>query len=104
MPETSSIIVFGLNADGLFAGLATLLIIWLTRLACIKGEYHFRRRFRYVFLVVGVAGVLAGLFVSNLLASAILCIFGFANLWGIHEVIEQEERVAKGWYPRKPER
>ncbi len=104
MPETSSIIVFGFNIDGLIAGFATLLIIWATRLACIKGEYHFRRRFRYVFLVVGVASVLAGLFVSHLLISAILCIFGFANLWGIHEVIGQEERVAKGWYPRKPKR
>jgi len=104
MPETSTLLIFGLNMDGLLAGAATWFTIWATRYACIKGEYFFRRKFRYVFLAFGIAGVLAGLFVNHLLISAVLSIFGFANLWGIHEVIEQEERVAKGWYPRKPEK
>lgn len=103
MPDTNTFLLFGLNLDGLIAGAATWLIIWLTRYACIKGEYYFRRKFRYIFLAFGIAGVIAGLLVSQLLISAVLSIFGFANLWGIHEVIEQEERVAKGWYPRKPE-
>lgn len=103
MPETNTFIIFGLNLDGLIAGLATWLIIWATRYACIKGEYYFRRKFRYVFLAFGIAGVIAGLLSNQLVVSAVLSIFGFANLWGIHEVIEQEERVSKGWYPRKPE-
>lgn len=94
----------GMNLSGLLAGVATWSVIWLTRYACIKGEYHFRRAFRYVFLVFGVLGVLMALLVSNLLLSAILAIFGFANLWGIHEVIEQEERVKKGWFPKKSEK
>lgn len=101
MAESSSWIVYGLNLDGLLAGLATLAIIWGTRLACIRGEYHLGRLFRYVFLLVGISGVVLSLLVNNLLVSAILAIFGFAGLWGIHEVIEQEERVNKGWYPRK---
>ncbi len=92
----------GLNFDGLAAGAATFAIIWLTRYACIMGEYHFGRIFRYVFLILGIAGAVVSILISHLLLSAIFSIFGFANLWGIHEVIEQEERVRKGWYPRKP--
>lgn len=90
-----------LNFEGLIAGGATFLIIWLTRYACIKGEYHLGQMFRYVFLVLGVAGVIASFMIPNVLLSAIFSIFGFANLWGIHEVIEQKERVRKGWYPKK---
>ena len=101
MNETAGLYLHGLNLYGLIAGVATWVIIWLTRYACIKGEYHFRRAFRYVFLAFGILGVLSALFVNDLLGSAILAIFGFANLWGIHEVIEQEDRVKKGWYPRK---
>lgn len=94
----------GLNMDGLVAGIATWVTIWATRYACIKGEYHMRRYFRYVFLVLGILGVLSALVINNLVLSAIFGIFGFANLWGIHEVIEQEERVKKGWYPRKEDK
>ena len=101
--ETHTWIFLGLNLDGLVAGIATWLVIWGTRYACIKGEYHFRRMFRYVFLVFGISGVLLALLIDNLVFSAISAIFGFANLWGIHEVVEQEERVNKGWYPRKPD-
>ena len=104
MPETYTWTILGLNLDGLVAGLATWATIWATRYACIQGEYLFRRAFRYVFLVVGLLGVAGALLVNNLVLSAILAIFGFANLWGIHEVIEQEERVNKGWYPRKPDK
>ncbi|MFO7998392.1 MAG: DUF4491 family protein [Bacteroidales bacterium] len=104
MPETYTWIVGGLNLDGLIAGMFTWFSIWATRYACIRGEFHFRRMFRYVFLAVGIVAVLAALFVNNLVVSAILAIFGFANLWGIHEVIEQEERVNKGWFPRKPKK
>jgi hypothetical protein len=101
MTDAYTWMVGGLSLDGLIAGLATWFSIWATRYACIKGEYHFRRTFRLVFLVVGLTAVIAALFVNNLVFSAGLAIFGFANLWGIHEVIEQEERVNKGWFPRK---
>jgi hypothetical protein len=31
-------------------------------------------------------------------------VFGFSSLWSIHEIIEQEERVKKGWFPANPKR
>ena len=101
MIDTQTWLIFGLNPDGLIAGLATWIIIWATRLACIKGEYYFQKKFRYVFLFFGIGGIFGGLLIQSLVLSAISSIFGFANLWGIHEVVEQEERVKKGWYPRK---
>lgn len=104
MTEQALVHAGGLNLDGLIVGAAAFAVIWATRLACIKGEYYFGRAFRYIFLVAGIFGVVCGLLIGHLLFSAICSIFGFACLWGIHEVIEQEERVNKGWYPRRPEK
>jgi hypothetical protein len=36
--------------------------------------------------------------------SAFFAIMGFTYLWGIGEIIEQEERVRKGWFPKNPQR
>ena len=36
--------------------------------------------------------------------ASVLSIFGLTMLWGIHEVIEQEERVQKGWFPENPKK
>jgi hypothetical protein len=104
MSDFSFISLWGLNLEGLIGGAAAFMIIWATRLGCIKGEYYFRRSFRYVFLILGLLGVFCGLFIGQLLLSAICSIFGFACLWGIHEVIEQETRVNKGWYPRRSDK
>ncbi|NPA44424.1 MAG: DUF4491 family protein, partial [Chlorobi bacterium] len=38
---------------------------------------------------------------ENLISSVILSVTGFVFLWGINETIEQEERVNKGWFPKK---
>jgi hypothetical protein len=31
-------------------------------------------------------------------------VVGFSCFWSIHEIIEQRERVRKGWFPRNPRR
>jgi hypothetical protein len=90
-----------LNYSGIIIGIATILIIWFGRYACIKGEYFFTKKLWYVFIIIGIISVLASLFTNNIFASAILSIFGFTFLWGIHEIIEQEERVLKGWFPKR---
>lgn len=46
----------------------------------------------------------ASLFVKNDLLSGTRGIGSFTFLWGIHEVIEQEERVKKGWFPQNSKR
>jgi hypothetical protein len=90
-----------LNFDGIIVGTGTILSIWITRYICIKGEYYFTKKFWVVFLVLGIASIAYAASEKNLVISTIFSIFGFSNLWGIHEVIEQEERVKKGWFPRR---
>ena len=90
-----------LNFSGLIIGFATVVIIWFGRYACIKGEYYFTKRLWYLFLLVGVVGLVVSLLITNVIISAIISIFAFTFLWGIHEIIEQEERVKKGWFPKK---
>lgn len=93
--------MYELNFSGAIIGLATILIIWLGRYSCIKGEYYLSKKIWYLFLAVGCVSVIGSLLIGNLVLSAIVSIFGFTFLWGIHEVIEQEERVKKGWFPKK---
>ena len=93
-----------ITIDGAIIGAATILIIMFGRYACIKGEFWFTKKIWTAFLLVGISSVFFSLFIEQIVLSAILSIFGFTFLWGIHEVIEQEERVNKGWFPNNPKR
>ncbi len=93
-----------MNLSGLIVGAASFLIIIFGRYACISGEYHFSKKLWIAFLVVGIASLLAALLINNLILGSVISIFGLTLLWGIHEIIEQEERVEKGWFPANPKR
>ncbi len=93
-----------LNISGLIVGAAVFLLIVFSRKLCIIGEYYFTKKFWVVFLVVGLTGTIVSFFVANLILSTIAGVTGFIFLWGIHETIEQEERVKKGWFPKNPKR
>lgn len=90
-----------LNFSGVIIGFATIAIIWFGRYSCIKGEYYFTKKLWYLFLLIGIIGIPLSLIINNIILSAIISIFAFTFLWGIHEIIEQEERVRKGWFPKK---
>ncbi len=89
------------NLSGLLTGLFVFVVIVFARWLCIWGEYHFTKKFWIVFLVVGIAGLAVSLYFKNLTVSSAVSAFGFIFLWGIHETIEQEERVKKGWFRKK---
>ena len=36
--------------------------------------------------------------------SILIAVFGITCLWTIKELFEQEQRVAKGWFPKNPKR
>ncbi len=93
-----------LNLSGILVGAASFFIIIFGRWACIAGEYHFTKKIWIVFLLAGIVSVALSLFVENTIFASVLSIFGLTFLWGIHEVIEQEERVNKNWFPRNPKR
>lgn len=93
-----------LNFAGIIVGAATFAIIAISRYLCIKAEYYFTKKFWIGFLVIGFVSLAGSLVTKNLLISTILGINGFTFLWGIGEIIEQEDRVNKGWFPKNPKR
>ena len=84
---------------GLFIGICTFLIIGLFHPVVVKAEYYW-----WIFLVLGIAGVVASLSIDNVILSSLLGVFAFSSFWTIKEVFEQEERVQKGWFPKNPKR
>lgn len=89
---------------GLGIGLATFLIIGLFHPVVVKAEYWWGTRSWWIFLVLGVGGVVASMLVTGIFWSAILGVFAFSSFWTIKEIFEQQERVKKGWFPRNPKR
>lgn len=89
---------------GLTIGIATFLIIGLFHPICIKCEYYFGVKCWWWFLVLGIAGVAASIFVADVLWSSLLGVFAFSSFWTIGEIFEQRKRVERGWFPRNPRR
>lgn len=88
--------------EGTIIGAVAFIIIGGFHPIVIKTEYYFGKKVWPVFLITGIICIGISLYISNLVASAIIGIVGFSSLWSIHELIEQEERVRKGWFPNNP--
>jgi len=93
-----------MNIVGIFVGAVAFLSIAISRYLTIKGEYYLSKKLWIGFLFLGVSLLVASLFVDNDVVSILLGILAFNFLWGIGEVIEQEKRVLKGWFPKNPKR
>ena len=92
------------HVAGLFIGICTFLIIGLFDPVVVKAEYYWGTKCWWIFLVLGIAGVVASLSIDNVILSSLLGVFAFSSFWTIKEVFEQEERVQKGWFPKNPKR
>ena len=90
--------------SGILIGAGAFLIIGLLHPVVIKGEYYFGTRIWPLFLLGGLFSLVFSLFISNIIISSIIGVLGFSLLWAIHELFEQKERVAKGWFPKNPKR
>ena len=93
-----------MNYSGLVIAVITFLVIGLFHPIVIKGEYYFGTRCWWVFLLAGIAFIVASLMVSDDMLSPILGVVGCSCLWSILEIFEQKERVKKGWFPKNPKR
>ena len=93
-----------MNFNGILVGVVTFLLIGLFHPIVIKAEYYFTKRCWPVFLVAGLALLLGSLWISDAIVSILVAILGISCLWSIKELIEQEERVKKGWFPANPNR
>lgn len=90
---------------GILIGIIAFASIGIWHPIVIKGEYYFGKKACIpVFLIVGVACLLGSLVCPQDVISTGLAVFGFSGLWGIGEVISQEKRVQKGWFPKNPKR
>ena len=85
---------------GIIIAISTFLIIGLFHPIVIKAEYYFGVRVWWMFLVVGLACVVAALFIENDILSSLVGVFGASALWGIGELFAQKKRVEKGWFPK----
>jgi membrane protein len=90
--------------QGIIIGFGTFLLIGLFHPIVVKAEYYFSKKIYPLFIVAGVVLLILSYFIKNNIASALLGVAGFSSFWSVIEVFEQEERVAKGWFPKNPKR
>lgn len=93
-----------MNFDGIIIGISTFAIIGIFHPLVIKGEYYFGTRCWWVFLVMGLAGLIASPFIPDTMVSILAAVWGASSLWGIGELFEQKKRVEKGWFPKREKR
>ena len=93
-----------MNFTGIIIGAAVFLSIGICHPITIKLEYYFGRK-GWGFFIPGVICTVISLIVEdNYIASTIVAAFAFSCFWGIHEVLQQEMRVLRGWFPENPKR
>ena len=90
--------------QGIIIGFGTFLLIGLFHPIVVKAEYYFSKKIYPLFIVAGVVLLILSYFVKSNIASALLGVAGFSSFWSVIEIFEQEERVAKGWFPKNPKR
>ena len=94
-----------MNFEGIIFGIISILAIGVWHPIVIKGEYYLGKKTCIVlFALIGTLCTAASVFVPNRYAGIGFAIFGFSAYWGIIEVIKQEKRVAKGWFPKNPKK
>lgn len=93
-----------MNYEGILLGLGAFLCIGIFHPLVIKAEYYWGKQSWWAFLFVGLAETCGSLLVNNMYLSIFLGIFAFSAFWGIGEVIKQEKRVLRGWFPENPKR
>ena len=91
-----------MNFIGIIVGLATFLIIGLFHPLVIKAEYYLGSKRWWMFLLAGILFGALSVMIDNLIASTILGVTSFSSFWSIHELMQQKERVRKGWFPEGP--
>ena len=93
-----------MNFNGIIVGAAVFLIIGIFHPIVIKMEYHWGKQSWWVLALAGAIFAGVSLFVTDMVWSTILGAAAFSCLWSIHEIVKQEKRVLKGWFPENPKR
>ena len=70
-----------MNVTAIAVGFATFLIIGIFHPIVIKTEYYFSQKAWPIFLIAGIAFLIAALFCTNDAGATLLAILGFTCLW-----------------------
>lgn len=90
-----------MNYNGIIVAIITLLIIGLFHPIVVKAEYYFSKNIWPLFLVIGLIFLIFSLFANSDIVSAALAVVAASSFWSIKELFEQEQRVKKGWFPKR---
>ena len=93
-----------MNFNGIIVEAAVFLIIGICHPIVIKMEYYWGRRSWWLLLLAGFLFSAGSLFISSTVLSTIVGAAAFSCFWGIHEILAQEMRVLRGWFPENPAR
>ena len=88
------------HLSGLVIGICTFLIIGLFHPIVVKAEYYWGTKCWWIFLLLGIGGIIASLCTENILIASLLGVFAFSSFWTIKEIFEQEDRVKKAGFLR----
>ena len=89
---------------GLAIGLCTFLIIGIFHPIVIKSHYYFGTGCRWWFVVLGIAAGAGAWLVDDVFLSSLLGVLAFSSFWSVGEIVEQQKRVDRGWFPANPRR
>jgi hypothetical protein len=92
------------NLLGLAIGLCTFLVIGMFHPVVIKCEYYFGVKCRWWFVVLGIVMCIVAIMIHDIFWSTLSGVVAFSSFWSVKEIIEQRERVRKGWFPKNPKR
>ena len=56
----------------------------------------------WVLALAGVGFAVISLFVNDITLATVIGAAAFSCFWGIHEILSQEMRVIRGWFPENP--
>lgn len=93
-----------MNFSGIIVGAAVFLIIGICHPIVIKMEYRWGKGSWWVLLLAGLAFLVWSLFMESTVCATIVGAAAFSCFWGIHEILAQEMRVLRGWFPENPRR
>lgn len=88
---------------GIIIAVCTFLTIGIWHPIVIKTEYRWGTRPWVVYLLIGIACIIAALFIENTILSAVIGVFGASALWGIGEPVLPEETGTERMVPDESE-
>ena len=88
------------NLTGLIIGICTFLIIGLFHPVVIKAEYYWGTGCWWIFLVLGIVGTVAALWVTNVLWSSLLGVFAFLLSGRSRRFSSRKNECVKGGFPK----